>query len=57
MHMLVLVALLFCYKSSFSYLPLPLTCLAIVTTHPVSPHLLLFHLLQSTERDSNSQSP
>lgn len=44
------------YKSSFSYLPPPLTCSALVTTHPVPPHLLLFHLLQSAGRDINSWS-
>lgn len=55
--MLMHVTLLFSYKSSFSYLPPPLTRSAIVTTHPVSPHLPLFHLLQSTERESNSQYP
>lgn len=38
------------HKSSFSYLPPLLTRSAIVTTHTVSPRLLLFHLLQNTER-------
>lgn len=51
MHMLMMhVTLLLRHKSSFSYLPPLLTRSAIVTTHTVSPRLLLFHLLQNTER-------
>lgn len=56
MHMLVmLVTLLSRHKSSFSYLPHLLPGSAIISTHTVSPHLLLFHLLQNTERDRNFQ--
>lgn len=48
------VTLLTRHKSSFSYLPHLLTGSAITSTHTVSPHLLLFHLLQNRERETET---
>lgn len=56
--LMVHVSPFFRHKSSFSYLPPLLTGSATISTHTqiVSPQLLLFHLLQNTERGRNFQS-
>lgn len=52
--LVMLVTLLSRHKSSFSYLPHLLPASAIISTHTVSPHLLLFHLLQNTETETSN---